>query len=186
VLTAADRLDPPPARIAIAGAPGAGKTTLAGRLAPRIDASAVELDELAHGPRWTIRPEFLADVDAFTSGARWITEWQFDDARPLIASRADTMVWLDLPRWLVMGRLLRRCVVRQRRREVLWGGNREPPLWTVVVDPNHMLRWGWRSIRLVRDQVLAAEREYPSLRIVRLRSRADVERFADDLSSCGR
>jgi adenylate kinase family enzyme len=177
VLTVADQLDPPPRRVAIAGAPGAGKTTLARALAPVIHAVAVELDELAHGPAWSIRPEFIPDVEAFIAGERWITEWQFDEARPLIAGRADTLVWLDLPRWLVMLRLFRRCVAHRWHREVLWGGNMEPPLWTVFVEPNHMLRWGWRSIRLVRDQVLEAETVYPQLRIVRLRTRAEVAEF---------
>jgi len=177
VLSAADTLSPGPRRIAIAGAPGAGKTTLAGRLSPLVDAPAVELDALAHGPGWTMRPEFAADVDAFTAGAGWITEWQFDEARPVIAARADTLIWLDLPTRVIMTRLVRRIVASRRSREVLWAGNTEAPLWKVLVDPNHMIRWGHRSIRLVREQVTAAPREYPHLRVVRLRSQADTDAF---------
>lgn len=177
MLTATDALDPPPARIAIAGAPGAGKTTLAGRLASALDIEAVELDALAHGPGWTIRPEFAADVAAFTAGERWITEWQFDDARPVIAARADTLIWLDLPTLLIMTRLVRRTVANRRHRTTLWAGNVEPPLWTVFTEPNHMVRWGYRSIRVVGDQVSAAQSEHPELRIVRLRSRSDVDEF---------
>jgi len=177
VLSAADTLSPRPARIAIAGAPGAGKTTLAGRLAPLVDAPAVELDELAHGPAWSMRAEFAADVEAFTRGPRWITEWQFDEARPVIAARADTLVWLDLPTPLIMTRLVRRIVSNRVRRVPLWAGNVEQPLWRVLVDPNHMIRWGHRSIGLVRDQVRAAEVDYPALRVVRLRSRRDVDAF---------
>ena len=177
VLGATDPLDPPPARIAIAAAPGAGKTTLARRLAPLLGADAVELDALAHGPNWSIRPEFLSDVDTFTRGDRWITEWQFDEARPVIAARADTLIWLDLPTRVIMTRLVRRIVASRRSREVLWAGNTEAPLWKVLVDPNHMIRWGHRSIRLVREQVTAAPREYPHLRVVRLRSQADTDAF---------
>jgi hypothetical protein len=179
VLSAADPLVPPPARIAIAAAPGAGKTTLARALAPLLGAPAVELDDLAHGPGWTIRPEFVADVVAFTAGDRWVTEWQYDEARPVIAERADTLVWLDLPARLVMARLIRRTVSRRRRREVLWGGNVEGPLWRVLVEPNHMIRWGYRSMRLVREQVFAAQVGHPALRVVRLRSRADVAAFVE-------
>nr|WP_184240652.1 AAA family ATPase [Conyzicola lurida] len=176
-MSAADTLDPRPSRVAIAGAPGAGKTTLARTLAPLLGAEAVELDGIAHGPDWTIRPGFVEEVSAVIRGDRWITEWQYDEARPLIASRADTLVWLDLPRWLVIGRLVRRTVASRRGHEVLWAGNVEPPLWTVLVEPNHMIRWSWRSIGLVREQVRAAEREYPALRVVRLRSRSDVDAF---------
>jgi len=177
VLNARDRLDPPPARIAIAAAPGAGKTTLARRLAPLLRAEAVELDALAHGPNWTIRPEFLGDVDAFTRRDRWITEWQFDEARAVIAERADTLIWLDLPAPLIMTRLVRRIVASRRSREPLWAGNVEPPLWKVFVDRNHMIRWGYRSIRLVREQVAESRTRYPHLRVVRLRSQADTDAF---------
>jgi adenylate kinase family enzyme len=183
VLSAADPLDPPPARIAIAAAPGAGKTTLARALAPLIGAAAVELDDLAHGPNWTIRPSFAGDVEAFTAGERWVTEWQYDEARPVVAARADTLVWLDLPTRVILGRLLRRIVRSRRAREVLWAGNVEPPLWTVLIEPNHMLRWGYRSIALVRGQVRAAEVEHPHLRIVRLRSQAEVDEFVARMSS---
>jgi adenylate kinase family enzyme len=177
VLTAADALDPPPARVAVAAAPGAGKTTLVGRLAAVVGGEAVELDALAHGPDWTIRAEFASDVSTFTARDRWVTEWQYDDARTIIAERADTLVWLDLPTTLIMRRLLRRVVANRWRRTVLWAGNIEPPLWTVFIEPNHMIRWGYRSIRLVRDQVYAAQSEHPELRIVRLRSQADVDQF---------
>jgi hypothetical protein len=176
-LGAGSTLDPPPARIAIAAAPGAGKTTLARRLAPLVRADAIELDALAHGPNWSMRPEFEAEVDAFTRGDRWITEWQFDQARPVIAERADTLVWLDLPTRLIMLRLVRRIVASRLSREPLWAGNVEPPLWRVLVDPNHMVRWGYRSIALVRQQVAAAVRDYPHLRVVRLRSQADTDAF---------
>ena len=185
MLSAADTLSPGPRRIAIAGAPGAGKTTLAGRLSPLVEAPAVELDALAHGPGWTMRPEFAADVDAFTAGAGWITEWQFDEARAVIAARADTLVWLDLPTPLVMTRLVRRIVSNRVRRVPLWAGNVEAPLWKVLVDPNHMIRWGYRSIALVRDQVRAAETEYPGLRVVRLRSRREVDAFVAGVRAAG-
>lgn len=177
MLSAADPLFPAPRRIAIAAAPGAGKTTLARRLAPLIDGPAIELDSLFHGPEWSIRETFDADVDAFTRGEAWVTEWQFDTARPVIAQRADALVWLDLPTRVIMGRLIRRTIARRRHRERLWAGNEEPPLWTVLIEPNHMIRWGYRSIRLVRDQVSAAAVAYPSLRIVRLRSQREVDAF---------
>jgi hypothetical protein len=78
---------------------------------------------------------------------------------------------------VIMTRLVRRIVASRRSRQVLWAGNTEAPLWKVLVDPNHMIRWGHRSIRLVREQVTAAPRKYPHLRVVRLRSQADTDAF---------
>jgi adenylate kinase family enzyme len=162
-----------PARVAIAGPPGSGKTTLALRVAAALGAPSVELDALFHGPNWSIRAEFDAEVDAFTRGPRWVTEWQFDSAKPVIAARADTLLWLDLPVRVALTRLLRRSIRRRGGRERLWAGNTEPPLWTALVDRNHLIPWSLRVRRSLRTEVPAAAR--PGLRIVRLRSQAEVD-----------
>ena len=40
--------------------------------------------------------------------------------------RADTVVWLDLPRRIVMRQVVSRTFRRSILREELWNGNREP------------------------------------------------------------
>lgn len=109
-----------------------------------------------------------------------MTEWQYSAVRALLAERADLLVWLDLPRSTVMRQVVARTLRRRLRRERLWNGNLEPPLWTVVTDREHIVRWAWsthhKSARRVAD--LRAER--PGLVIVRLRSRAAAERWIVD------
>lgn len=56
-------------RIIVIGTSGAGKTTLAGRISARLGIDHIEIDALYHGPGWTPRPEFLADVRALAAGA---------------------------------------------------------------------------------------------------------------------
>src|ERR1700712_3838997 len=92
-----DALPTSPRRIVIAGVSGVGKSTLARRLSRILGLRYVELDALFHGPNWTPRESFAADVDDFSRADRWVTEWLYDDARPLLAERSDTLVWLDLP-----------------------------------------------------------------------------------------
>jgi hypothetical protein len=92
-----------------------------------------------------VRPEFLADVAALAEQQRWVTEYQYPDARPLLLARCDLVVYLLLPRWLVMSRVVRRTIRRSLRREVLWNGNREPPLRTFFTDRDHVVRAAWRS-----------------------------------------
>ncbi|NQX12351.1 AAA family ATPase [Microbacteriaceae bacterium VKM Ac-2855] len=164
-----------PARIAIAGPPGVGKTALALQVAERLPAPAIELDELFHGPNWSVRESFDAEVESFTRTERWVTEWQFDTAKPVIAARADTMLWLDLPLRVAMSRLVRRSIRRRGGREALWAGNTEPPLWTALVDRNHLIPWSLRVRRELRVEVPAAARANPALRVVRLRSQAQVD-----------
>jgi hypothetical protein len=155
LLAARDPLPSRPGRVLVAGGSGAGKTTLARRIARTLDLPCVELDGLFHGPGWTPRPGFLAEVAAFSAGPRWVTEWQYAAARPLLAARADTVVW----------------------RERLWHGNEEPPLWRVFVDAEHVVRWAWATAPTVAPRVRAALSARPELVVVRLRSSGEVARW---------
>jgi len=171
-----------PRRIAIAGVSGVGKTTLAVEVARRLGIPHIEIDALHHGPNWTPWPEFVADVEAFTAGEAWVTEWQYATARDLVASRADLLVWLDLPYAITLARVVRRTVRRRVRREVLWNGNVEGPLHTFFTDPEHIVRWSISTRRKYRELVPAAAAAHPHLTVVRLRSRREV---ADWLSRLG-
>jgi len=164
-------------RVLIAGRSGSGKTTLGARLAGLLGVPHVELDALHHGPVWTPRPEFLSDVDRLTADGGWVAEWQYAAARPLLAARADVLVWLDLPFPLTLARLVRRTVRRRVRREVLWNGNVEPPLRTIWTDPEHVVRYMVTHRRKFHELVPAAIAAHPRLRLVRLRSPREVERW---------
>lgn len=94
----------------VTGTSGSGKTTLAAAVGARFDLPHQEIDALYHGPGWVPRPEFLADVTALAARPAWVTEWQYSAVRPLLLDRADLLVWLDLPRAVVLSRLARRTV----------------------------------------------------------------------------
>jgi adenylate kinase family enzyme len=55
---------------------------------------------------------------------------------------ADTLVWLDYPRWLCELRVVRRSIVRGALRRPLWNGNHES-LRRMVTDAEHPVRWSW-------------------------------------------
>ncbi|MFI5781620.1 AAA family ATPase [Nocardia sp. NPDC051570] len=160
-------------RILISGISGAGKTTLATALAHRLGVPRHELDALHHGPNWTRRPDFEADVERFSIGPRWITEDQYQAILgDLLWTRADTVVWLDLPRRTVMFRVIRRSFLRALLRRELWNGNRES--FRNWPSPDHPIRWAWarHAHRRARTEALAAD--HPGVRIIRLRTAAEV------------
>jgi adenylate kinase family enzyme len=179
VLNAHETLRPVPQRILVAGTSGSGKTTLAGRIAAMVGAPHTEIDALYHGPDWTPRESFLRDVAAFTAEPRWVTEWQYHTARPLLLRRADLLVWLDLPQSLVMRRVIRRTAQRRLNGTVLWNGNHEPSLSSFLTDRDHIVRWAWRTRHENAARVADAVVSRADLRIVRLRGQREVDQWVD-------
>lgn len=168
LLTVADALPRRPRRVVVAGTSAAGKTTLAVRIGEVLAVRHVEIDALFHGPDWTPRETFAADVDAFTAEPSWVSEWQYTAVRALLAERADLLVWLDLGRVTVMRQVVWRTVRRRLRRQVLWNGNIEPPLRTVFTDPEHIVRWAWSTHHKTAQRVTVLHQQRPDLVIVRL------------------
>ncbi|MFB9359043.1 AAA family ATPase [Actinoplanes nipponensis] len=161
----------------MAGPSGSGKTTTAQRIAAILRVPRVEIDSLFHGPGWTPRPSFVTDVHRFAAGPAWVTEWQYSAVREHLADRADLLVWLDLPRWLVMRQVIARTVRRRLRREELWHGNTEAPLWTILTTKDHIVRWAWQTHPTARARVRDQLAKRPELTVVRLRSRREIARW---------
>jgi hypothetical protein len=142
-----------------------------------IGASHTEIDSLHHGPGWTVRPDFISDVAALAAGQRWVSEYQYSEARRLLLARCDLVVYLLLPRWLVMWRVVRRTVGRSFRREVLWNGNAEPPLWSFFTDHDHIVRDAWRNHSRNASRIAEIHAARPDLPIVVLTSGSEITRW---------
>lgn len=179
MLTAADGLPGRPRRVVVAGTSGSGKTTLAGLIATRLGVPHVEIDGLFHGPGWTERESFLADVGEFTGWPGWCTEWQYSSARELLASRADLLVWLDPPIATVMRQVVARTVRRRLRRQELWNGNIEPPFRTIFTDREYIVRWAWDTRHKAGALIAALPERHPALPVVRLGGHRDARRWLD-------
>jgi adenylate kinase family enzyme len=146
---------------------------LAAHIAAVLSIRHVEIDALFHGPDWTPRPSFEEDVRRFTAEPTWVSEWQYPPVRALLAERADLLVWLDLPRAVVMRQVVRRTLIRRLHRERLYGGNVEPPLRTFFIDPEYIVRWAWSTHHETLPRIRALLEERPRLTVVRLRSHAE-------------
>jgi adenylate kinase family enzyme len=117
-----------PARIAVVGGSGSGKTTVARRLAELKDVPYVELDALHWGPNWSACPaeEFRARVEVAIAGDAWVVDGNYTGKLGyLVLDRAELVVWLDLPLRDTLPRLWRRSRRRMRDGTELWAGNRE-------------------------------------------------------------
>jgi adenylate kinase family enzyme len=176
-------------RVSVVGVSGAGKTTLAAQIARGLGAPHLELDSVFHQPGWQplAAEEFRARVDAFTAGDAWVIDGNYSSTvLDLIWQRADTVVWLDLPRHLAMRRLIGRTLRRTITRAELWNGNREPWDNFFRADPEKsVILWAWKHYHIYRARYSSApaDPENHHLTFVRLTSNADIARFLGRISA---
>ncbi|HUZ68427.1 MAG TPA: hypothetical protein VMU65_01835 [Candidatus Saccharimonadales bacterium] len=169
-------------RVAVIGSSGSGKTWLASRLAAALGIPHVELDAIHHGPDWAAMPaeEMRSELDlCCAADSAWVADGNYQTkGGDLVRERADTVVWLDLPRRTVMRQLLLRTLRHALRRERLWNGNRESLRDVLSSDPERsVIVWAWTHHTPQRLEYGAQIDE----RWVRLTDRAGVRRFlADD------
>lgn len=137
-------------RIRVVGTSGSGKTTLARQLAEVLNLPHLELDALQHRRDWQPAPlhEFRQQLDAFIAArvphGGWVIDGNYHDRAPQLFDVADTVVWLDYPRRVVMARILRRTLGRLVLRRRLWNGNRERLRTLLQRDPEaNVVLWAW-------------------------------------------
>ncbi|WP_370968732.1 (d)CMP kinase [Amycolatopsis sp. cg9] len=178
VLGPHDALDGPVRRIAVAGPAGSGKSTLARTLGERLGVPYVEFESFFHGPGWTVRETWQADVLAHLAGDAWAIEWQGEPVRERMTARLDVLVWLDHPRALTTTRVVLRTLKRRAGRgSKIPGGNVEGPLRTFFTDRDHIVRVSWRYHPILRARVRRTidENRHPGLVVVRLRGQRQVD-----------
>ena len=151
-------------RVLVIGSPGAGKSTFARVLSDRSGLPLIHLDAEYWLPGW-VRPDggdWEARVQSLIAQGAWILDGNYTSTLPLRAGRADTVVVLDYPRALCLGRAVGRALLGRRPDRLDLG--REP------LDLE-FLRCIWGFPAVPRRQ-LAALAPMKHLTVVRLRSDA--------------
>ncbi|MFB8247606.1 adenylate kinase [Streptomyces sp. NPDC055952] len=140
-------------RILVVGVTGAGKSTLAHILSSRLGFPYHEMDALYfNGPNWAVNNKLTEDVSRLTAEPHWIIDsLGYPEVRDLLWDRADTVMWLDYSKRVIMPRVLRRSFRRTVTREVLFGGNRET--WAGWLSREHPAWWAWSQHGARRREV---------------------------------
>jgi adenylate kinase family enzyme len=104
--------DEPMRRVLVLGCAGAGKSTFANGLAAVLKLPVIHLDRYFWRPQWqqpdmTTWRETIAELAASSD---WIMDGNYSNTFDLRIPRADTAVWLDLPRGVCMRRVLARTL----------------------------------------------------------------------------
>lgn len=160
-------------RIAVIGTTGSGKTIMAREISAHTGFPCVELDALFWGPNWSETPRelFRERVDLALRGGVWVVDGNYSKVRDIVWGRADTLVWLDYPLWLILWRLLLRTTRRVFSGEALWDGNRES-FRGAFFSRKSLFMWALQTYRRIRRAYpkLIQEPEYAHLQMVRFQS----------------
>ena len=164
------------------GTSGSGKSTLAAALAAALGVEYLELDSVYHQADWEPLPvpEFRQRAAAVAAGEGWVIDGGYSKVRDIVWGRADTVVWLDLPKRTVMRRIVCRTLRRVAGRAELWNGNRERWRNILTLDKEEsIIAWAWQTHARNQARYAAAMTDPANthLRFVRLTSPAAVRRF---------
>jgi adenylate kinase family enzyme len=175
-------------RIALLGCIGAGKSTLARTLGELLHLEVVHLDRLWwQGGGYRIIGRKTADAHAMDpQGFRQLQEelaskdrWIIDGGRADLGvrlARADTIIFLDLPRRTCMWRITRRT---GSPRSDYSPDVQESWRWMVV-----LLRWIWSYPKQKRPGMVAAVEEHAGhADVIWCRSASDVRQLLDNLGT---
>jgi adenylate kinase family enzyme len=173
----------PVRRVSVVGTSGSGKSTVGAALAARLGTDFLELDSVFHQPGWVPLPreEFRRRVAAVVAGERWVIDGNYtSQVKDLVWARADTVVWLDLPKRTVMRQIIWRSFWRAAARTELWNGNRERWRNFFSLDKEQsVIAWAWQTYAAKRAKLEAAMADPGNshLEFVRLTSPGAVRRF---------
>jgi adenylate kinase family enzyme len=160
-------------RVLVVGSGGAGKTTVARALAARTGLPLIHLDAYYWQPNWEPTPldAWRAKVRDLAARSQWVMDGNYSSTLDLRLPVADTIVFLDLPRRVTLGRV----VVRQVR----WYGRVRPEMAEGCRERISLdfARWLWRFPREGRrrllDAIAVAGVEHRVIRLTTRRAVAD-------------
>jgi len=167
-------------RILVIGSPGAGKSTLASRIAGRLGLPVIHLDREYFGPGWAVpgKEEWRERVRALAAKPAWVMDGNYASTFDIRVPRATVIVFLDLPRWRCLASVLWRVARNYGRVRADLG-----PDCTERFDWSFM-RWIWTYSAKMRPKTLRMlQRLRPDQRVYVLRSRSEIAALEAELST---
>lgn len=145
---------------------------MAKELAQRFQVPAYFIDQLIWQPGWKMLPheDLSKKITEFLARKKWVVDGMLLRHTPQALAAADTVVFLDFPRWLCLYSVLKRQLLSYgRSRPEMHPGCPEHFDWEFLV-------WIWRWRERNRPGVLAAlERRPPKQAFIHLENRQDLD-----------
>ena len=160
------------------GSGGSGKSTFARRIGQLLNIEVIHLDTHYWNPGWVETPkaQWLRTVEELLRRDSWIIDGNYPGTLELRLKACDTVIFLDMSRPTCLWRVLKRLV--------LYRNTGRPDMTVGCTEKFNLefIRWVWDYPRRTRPKVIRMLSENSgNKKVVRLRSRAEVERFLTDL-----
>jgi hypothetical protein len=170
-----------PRKILVYGVYGAGKTTLAQQLSRRLGLPFHSTDDLTWEPGWVEVPTSVQRerIAAICARDAWVLDAAYSAWADIPLASADLVVGLDYPRWLSLGRLLRRTTMRVLTRTPVCNGNHES--LGSVFSADSIIVWHFAAFRGKRRKMRQWHADPDGPPVLLFRSPAAVEGWLDGL-----
>ena len=169
-------------KVLVIGSGGAGKTTLARRIAERTGLPLIHLDALFWKPGWVETPneEWDAIMVELCRRDAWVMDGNYGRTLPQRIAAADTIVFLDYPPILCVGRAIKRGLMHRGRTrpDMAPGCPEQLPDLT-------FLRWIWTYRERRRPGILRQLESARHARVIVLRNDREALNFTASLPASG-
>jgi len=167
-------------RTLVLGSSGSGKSTFARQLGQLLQVQVIHLDSFFWQPNWVATPaqEWQQKLERLLHIDSWVMDGNYTASLDLRLSFADTVIFLDLNRFICLARCIKRLLQNWgRNRDELAPGCYEKMDW-------EFFQWIWNYPSAKRPGILKRlEENAGNQQIFILRSSGEIADFLDEVST---
>ncbi|MFE8118629.1 shikimate kinase [Brenneria goodwinii] len=173
-------------KINVVGTSGSGKSTIAKRLAQRLDVPYIEMDALFWRENWQETPdsEFFPRLETALAQEHWVLDGNYNRTREIKWREADLVVWVDYSFIRTLYQAVSRAWRRSWRKEEIWTGTGNPEQFARnFFSRDSILLWTIKTYSRNRKRYLAdlSNPRYRHIRFIQLRSPRESDAFISRL-----
>ncbi|MDN4618943.1 DNA topology modulation protein [Paenibacillus sp. PsM32] len=165
-------------RVIVIGCSGSGKSTLSQKLHKILQLPIIHLDRYYWQANWQSTEQEAWDqkVTEFALTDRWIIDGNYSRTLDIRIGRADVIVFLDMPRWL--------CMYRIMKRRIQYHGRTRPDLNKDCPEKLDIgfIKWVWNYRKRNRVKTLEKLKQVKEHQnVVIIRNKKQLEEWIEQL-----